>query len=203
MDCAGGSDAIGARVVSRSSIIAKIGRKTDFVAKKLPNEKNMRGVTFARKLVNTAAGVDPLKRWRHGVGNRDTAINACDAEKVGRRAPLGGRGVVARRRYVCVVLPCVVPGAECVVWCDVMCVQYALCRVVSCGVTWYRVVQCSARVSLCVCVWECSAWSLSFYLAVVERLHSWCCLCPCLFIPVDVGACGGLWRVLCSTWGIV
>ena len=193
MDCAGGSDAIGARVVSRSSIIAKIGRKTDFVAKKLPNEKNMRGVTFARKLVNTAAGVDPLKRWRHGVGNRDTAINACDAEKVGRRAPLGGRGVVARRRYVCVVLPCVVPGAQMcsVVRCDVRAVCVVLCCVVSRGVAWYRVVQCSARVSLCVCVWECSAWSLSFYLAVVERLHSWCCLCPCLFIPVDVGACGG------------
>jgi hypothetical protein len=71
-----------ARGLHRAQISSKIGRKTDFVAKKLPNEKNMRGVTFARKLVNTAAGVDPLKRWRHGVGNRDTAINATDAEKV-------------------------------------------------------------------------------------------------------------------------
>jgi hypothetical protein len=72
--------------------LSKIGRKTDFVAKKLPNERNKRGVTHARKLVNMAAGIDPMKRWRHGVGSRDTAINAQDAEKVrfdGRPASCG------------------------------------------------------------------------------------------------------------------
>jgi hypothetical protein len=61
---------------------SRIGRKTDFVARKLPNERNMRGVTIARRLVNFAAGIHPGKRWRHGVGACDGAINAKDAERI-------------------------------------------------------------------------------------------------------------------------